>query len=301
MANKYSDEYYDAELEFIGEKCYEIGSNHFFTLIKFLLKWHYLKSNYGSIDTIVHEIRKKPLSDCVSYLDEIKLAIGDISSLKIRDVTDQFREILSFIKSPLISMSHDSMQTWFAKIELKVAEMLNYQEQFEVVRNEVIKNNIFQKLTIDTQDNDSELNFLITKCISTLDIISPEKELRFKEILLKSIENGYFIILHGLDNKKQSTVTPCIYEQNANELKLRKSLVAFAEVLKNENIVNSPKNSGTIPTSKYIKAFGYSLNKETVSYFNYRAFSNQCSEENLIKNNDFMQLWRKRIDEFTSN
>lgn len=167
------------------------------------------------------------------------------------------------------------------------------EDKLESIIKDTIKSKISEAQT--TIDNNS----LIEQCSSTLDIISPKKKKEFNDIMTHLINQGYFVILSGNDEKGNPITLPCIYEKNADELKLRKYLVGFAELLKNESIVDRA-NNGIIPTTKYNDAFGYSLDKINLKKFIKKNLYNQCTEDNLDKNKDLIDLWRSRINLHTN-
>ncbi len=117
---------------------------------------------------------------------------------------------------------------------------------------------------------------IINSCATKLGIIVPEKVKRFIYFSTKMLEQ-YFIILKDANDKDFL----CVYiKDNPKELESRKILCAFAYILRENNIVDAPKNAGEIPSTKYVDAFRYSHDGEIVQNFNLSNFTSQASANN---------------------
>jgi len=85
----------------------------------------------------------------------------------------------------------------------------------------------------------------------------------------------------------------CFYDADKippDELNLRKILIAFAYILK-DDIVDRPKNSGEIPSTKYAEAFSYTLDGKTSQPF----FKEKISSQALIPNPDLINRLKKEL------
>ncbi len=247
-----------------------------------LIVWGRLISIYKNVDAIKESITIFGNTPQTTFKSIVEL----IDVIEQRELPElSLRLWNSMITYPKI-FPHFSreVQEWKRTLQDIVIDFSDYRSAFFL---------LFQgsQFKYQLSKSSSEQDCVVKNCLTILPI-APDKQNQFIEILMKLIMKKYLIIIKSSEMNSKEIILPCFYKEGATELSLRKYLVSFAELLRIEGVVNPPHNSGSIPTKKYIKAFGYTLNKTTFNFFDYKKVSNQINNTHEEELSEFKSIIR---------